>query len=119
MEANRDFTVALTPPEGVKAVTGKVLSVELIKGAKPLRYELSSGSRATDGGLADLLRSNIVCGETSLSFATLQTAPVCRLFMCGRPLPRAMPRRIYESTPRGSDGTSSRFAVDKSRARFR
>jgi hypothetical protein len=40
MDAGRDFTVTLTPPEGVKEVTGKVLSVDLLKDAKPLRYEI-------------------------------------------------------------------------------
>ena len=40
MDAGRDFTVCLTPPEGIKEVTGKVLSVELIKLVKPLKYEI-------------------------------------------------------------------------------
>ena len=40
MDAGRNFSITLTPPEGVKEFTGKVLSVELVKGAKPLRYEI-------------------------------------------------------------------------------
>lgn len=40
MDAGRDFTVTLTPPEGVRDVTAKVFSVELVKGARPLRYEI-------------------------------------------------------------------------------
>ncbi len=40
MDACGDLTVCLTPPDGVKEVTGKVMSVELIEGAKPLKYEI-------------------------------------------------------------------------------
>jgi hypothetical protein len=40
MDAGRDFIVTLTPPEGLKEVTGKVLSIDLVKGAEPLRYEI-------------------------------------------------------------------------------
>jgi len=37
----RDFTVILTPPEGAKDMTGKVLSVALIVGEVPLKYEIA------------------------------------------------------------------------------
>ena len=40
MDAGQDFTVHLAPPEGAEEVTGKVQSVELVKGAKPIKYEI-------------------------------------------------------------------------------
>ncbi len=38
VDAGRDFTVVLTRPEGAKEITGKVLRVDVVKDAKPLRY---------------------------------------------------------------------------------
>ena len=40
MDAGRDFVVNMTSPEGPKEVKGKVLSVDLVKGATPVRYEI-------------------------------------------------------------------------------
>jgi hypothetical protein len=40
MAARREFTVCLAEPDGVKAVTGKVLRVEFVKGAKPAQWEI-------------------------------------------------------------------------------
>ena len=39
MAARRSFTVALTGPDGLKEVTGKVLSVELVEGVEPAQWE--------------------------------------------------------------------------------
>jgi len=40
MAAGRTLTVCVTAPEGVKDLTGKVLSVELIKGTPPTAWEI-------------------------------------------------------------------------------
>jgi len=40
IDADQVFTVTLTAPDGAKEATGKVLSVELVKGAAPPRYEI-------------------------------------------------------------------------------
>jgi hypothetical protein len=40
MDAGSEFAVHVMPPEGSKEVKGKVLSVDLVKGATPVRYEI-------------------------------------------------------------------------------
>jgi len=40
MAAGREFTVCLAEPDGLKGVTGRVLRVELVKGAKPAQWEI-------------------------------------------------------------------------------
>ena len=56
MAAGGTFTVYLTPPEGVKDVTGKVLSVELIEGAVPLKYGIVMKVKGLSSGNGDGLR---------------------------------------------------------------
>jgi hypothetical protein len=40
MIVGKELTVTLMEPGGLKDVTGKVLSVELVKGAKPAQWEI-------------------------------------------------------------------------------
>ena len=40
MASGRTLTVCLTPPEGLREVAGKVLSVELIKNTPPTEWEI-------------------------------------------------------------------------------
>jgi hypothetical protein len=40
MTSGRTLTISLTTPEGIRGVTGKVLSVELIKGTPPTAWEI-------------------------------------------------------------------------------
>jgi hypothetical protein len=40
MTFGREFTVCLTAPDGLKEVTGKVMSVEMVEGAHPTHWEI-------------------------------------------------------------------------------
>jgi hypothetical protein len=40
-DADADFTVCLSGRDGLKEMTGKILSVELIKGMKPAQWEIT------------------------------------------------------------------------------
>ena len=41
MAARQDFTVNLTASDGLREITGKVIGVVQVKGAKPAQYEIT------------------------------------------------------------------------------
>ena len=43
MAAGRNFTINLTAQDGLREVTGKVLSVDVVEDAKPAQWEIAVG----------------------------------------------------------------------------